>query len=233
LVQLHNFPGRVKNIGVQANPIPKAARVEFVPEWRCPTSDCSRWIHMEFPLRDVERSGWMPFLFKVNAFMADGSHWHTLTGWQANVQNGKPPLGTGTPWLRVRGDTWLENTTPGGSKYSTANIDKAEFPWNATTGEPIPKSGIWRPTVFFQGKKFGQVLIDPALHANPPNLGWEVYKGPYLWRTLTIDTTRLTNGKHRMLLISCHNHDSGRENCGVLAVPFIVQNKTWGPYYPS
>jgi hypothetical protein len=70
------------------------------------------------------------------------------------------------------------------------------------------------------------VLIDPALHANPPNFGRIVLSNNGRWdrwEKLSIDTTTLTDGKHRLLIGGCDTRPDGK-NCGVLVVPFTVSN---------
>ena len=123
---------------------------------------------------------------------------------------------------QITGSSWFTN--PGGSKYARAEIAEADFPWNAATGELVPLSGTWRPRVSFD-KAQGLVLIDPALHADPPSRGLVAYEGAGGKQTLSIDTTTLRDGQHRMLLVNCDPRPAGR-HCGVLVVPFLVRNGT-------
>lgn len=249
-LQLHNVPGKVNpNFNVElyqmGGPTGGTMR-RFIPSGGdCAVADCDRWLHIDFPLSEATESGWVEFEMWQIVEMRNpdgtktGQSWYNLTRWFFNLQNGKPPRTDvfgipETPVVWTGGDTWLEQMTPNtGTKYSHARIHDGSFPWDYDTGQPIPVSGLWRPVVWFNGDE-GQVLIDPALHANPPNFGTEIWKGVPTHNPATgakprgmfidVDTTQFTNGPHRMLLISCDIRTNGQDNCGVLVVPFIVDN---------
>ena len=88
------------------------------------------------------------------------------------------------------------------------------FPWDPVTGQSKPMSGIWQPEVFFEGDT-GFAYLDAALHANPPTKT-VVYEGPgYAWgrfgfSRLRIDTTKLTDGPHKLLIGTCNIEDPRR-----------------------
>lgn len=237
-VQLHNVPGVVQhlNVGTYAPGTGGTLLLTF-PQDDCPTVDCDRWVHVDFPLSQVPKSGWVEFNIYPIVFLTDangvktGQKWYNVPRWFLDVQNGAPAQSPPLPanQIRIGGDTWL--TAEGtGTKYSEARIMNWSFPWDLSTGEPVPVSGVWSPEVWFNGDE-GLVLIDPALHAVPPDMGIQVWEGVPVATgqnpkrmTITIDTTTLTDGAHRMLLISCDDRPSGARNCGVLVVPFIVDN---------
>ena len=82
-----------------------------------------------------------------------------------------------------------------------------------------------------------QIAIDPNLHASPPNPGITVVDantsctpgttgchGPRR-ATFSIDTTKLPNGPHKLMLRSDAKDTSrGATNSGAFVAPFIVQN---------
>jgi hypothetical protein len=116
---------------------------------------------------------------------------------------------------------------------------REDVPWNEATGELTPLSGTWTPTVQFEARQ-NFVYVDPALHATPPNHGTVVYEATttntgYHTQELSIDTTTLSNGLHR-LLIGTGNVAQNGTHSGVLVVPFVVQNEQPPPpaaYHPA
>lgn len=243
-VQFHNVPGIVQNFHVgtyvPAAGVPGAGESVFIeiPMDNCPAEDCDRWIHVDFPLAEVPSSGWTEFHMypTVNLVDANGvkirQHWYNVPRWFFDIQNGAPPRDPplAANKIRIGGDTWLSPEGGVGAKYSEARIHTPSFPWDLSTCQPIPVSGVWSPQVWFDGDE-GRAIIDPALHAHPPNLGWEVWRGVPVATatkpkrmTIDIDTTRLTNGPHRILLISTSIRPSGMRNSGILVVPFTVSN---------
>lgn len=232
-VQLHNVPGVVKEfrtIAYQMGGGSAAAVFSTVPS--CANTDCDTWVHVDLLLDRLTYSGWANIWPGLFIRMDDGQQWYNVPRWFVNIQNGKPtrpnePSFGGQPRIWIGGDTWLPAVAPA-SNYSPAEILIADFPWNFTTGQAIPVSGIWQPRVWV-GKSadiHGMAMIDPALHANPPSHGTMVYDGPGgSLRTLTIDTTALSNGPHRLSLVACNVVRSDfDEHCGVLVVPFTVDN---------
>lgn len=234
-VQLHNVPGTVTKMRVflyQMGPV----QVEMIPPpiEHCPTADCDIWVHVDFPIGKVTTSGWGQIGIWVDVDM-EGKQWYNIPRWFLNAQNGAPlrtnePSFDRHPRITIGGDTWLAPGAVSHTNYSQASIAIEDFPWNFETGELIPISGTWTPDVDFaftntRVARTGKALIDPFLHAVPANLGIVIYDGPGGRRQLSIDTLSLTDGKHRLLLVSCNpSFPGGFENCGVLVVPFLVAN---------
>jgi hypothetical protein len=87
-----------------------------------------------------------------------------------------------------------------------------------------PLSGTWRINVRFD--RPGQLaLVDPDLHNGERGLVVHEAAGQpaHSRRTLRIDTTRLANGVHKLLLASS-NGGMLSEHTGVLVLPFLVRN---------
>lgn len=233
--QLHNVPGDVGplRVGTYA-PGTGNSLINNVPSGgNCSEVDCDRWVHADFPLSDVASSGWVEFQIYPIVFSVDetgdrtGQKWYNVPRWYLNIQNGAP-AGDAPNQIRIGGDTWLTSSGQDGGNYSEAQIATEDLPWDFTTGEMITVSGTWAPDVNFDhtpAPGFGLALIDPHLHASPPDMGTVVYDGPGGDVALSIDTTQLSNGLHRLLLRSCNpNITGGFTNCGVLVVPFLVDN---------
>lgn len=69
-------------------------------------------------------------------------------------------------------------------------------------------------------------VLDPDFHALPPVPGSALLSGngPLARTTLTIDTTKLVDGAHRLVLRSDCETPSGSTNSGVGVVRFVVSN---------
>jgi hypothetical protein len=233
-VQLHNVPGRPLKMTVSTYQVAPVQLVLDPPIESCPTADCEAWVHVDFPLADVASSGWVQFLIAVSVELDAGVEWYNLPRWFFDLQNGAPrrqdePSFEGHPQVTIGGDTWLPGN--GHTNYSQATIQPEDFPWDFQTGELIPLSGPWTPMVQFGryselwATTLGHAMIDPRLHAHPIDQGVVVYDGAGGPQELSIDTTLLGNGQHRLLLSACDTtRPDGIENCGVLVVPFLVAN---------
>lgn len=102
--------------------------------------------------------------------------------------------------------------------YQTATIDPADHP---SEGECF--SGTWNVGVDLDqsGTSGYMVLIDPGIHNG--NLGTVVKQGVQYDGPVSIDTTELTNGWHR-LMVESHRTVEAKSNAGVFVLPFRVCN---------
>jgi hypothetical protein len=224
-VKLHNMPGTPGRLTVRAYGDTGGPDGPIVP--RCATADCEYSYGYDFPLSRLRYSGWREVQVYVPVNNADGTKQYNSTRFYVNFDVPKPaaPRGsTGTGLQNVGGDTWYSSMP---AKYARANMLRADVPWDEATGALTPVSGTWTPRVTFE-KKQNFVYIDPALHATPPSHGTVVYertttRSGYHAQRLAIDTTRLANGLHRLLIGSSNVAASGT-NTGVLVIPFIVDN---------
>jgi hypothetical protein len=227
-IQLHNMPGVAGRIFLDAyGDLQHDVQSPNTQQWTCPSADCERWVGVDFPLGRTKYSGWREF----NIFMlwntTDGHYQRNVARYYVYIKNGKPPApagSTGSVVDDVGGDSWFVAPGPNG-KYAAARIARADIPWQEPTMSPRTLSGVWRPTVEF-GQEKGFVFIDPALHAVPLNKGLVVYNatGPRGRRVrISVDTPRLANGPHRMLIGTCNKQPEG-QHCGTLVVPILVAN---------
>jgi hypothetical protein len=161
----------------------------------------------------------------------DGHPQITYSHWQLNVDNGKPPptapgaaLESAKQADLIGGDSIYPFAT--NTDYARVLVKRADFPWDPVTGAYIPKRGVWQLPVNFQHDN-GFAYVDPQLHAMPPSHGTVVYDGPATpeaVRTVPIDTTKLTDGMHKVLLGTCNTHVEGGKHCGTLVIRFLVKN---------
>jgi hypothetical protein len=232
-IQLHNMPGTAVNLRLAA--YGDAQHETTVPnkgKWTCPQADCTVWTTATFPLSKPDFSGWREFHVFLIVNNADGKKQYNITRYYLTLANGKPAgtldkTGTFTNYWASSpgGDSWFNSDFPT-TKYAKAVIGRNDFPYTADL-KPKPVSGIWTPEVRFTVPE-GFAYIDAALHASPPNKGTVVYEQLHVTSPTTtrlrIDTTRLTNGTHRLLLGSCNPIPVEGKHCGTLVVPFLVAN---------
>lgn len=234
-VQLHNVPGDPVWFKMQAYQLGNAPAIflkgadQPLPDG-CTQVDCDEWFHVEYPLSEINSSGWADFHLLYAVMMDNDVRWYNLNRWSLYVENGQPVDSTPMSQVlvdRVIGDTWISN--PGGTNYSATWINWADYPWDEITGELTPLSGTWTFDASFccshAETTTGFATIDPALHADPADLGTVIYDGPSGVHTLEIDTTQLDDGEHKLLLAAC-NPEVAQDltNCGILVVRFLVKN---------
>lgn len=175
--------------------------------------------------RRINGSGLQQFRFRAFVREPDGTGARTSTSLHAYVVNDRPArtLYTdhgGYDYLRGRG--WYTD-----AQYASAYLEGA-----SQLLRPI--RGVWTPTIHFQpGENFDGtppmrmsgyfVGLDSDFHHDRPGVivaqGNGEYHGP-----VRIDTTKLTNGWHRLFLKGEQRMPDGHTNAGVLATYFFVQN---------
>lgn len=236
-IQYHNLTGytpylRADMYGDRSYDVPRPLWTSI---YHCDTVDCDNWVSFDVPLENLQYGGVhelniYPIVQEAQQGVGPWEKQYPISRWYLNVVNGKPdpPAGSVAAIVRqnadkVGGDSWY--ATSSGGKYARVWLDSSEIPWNHETGELVAISGIWTPTVHFE-KRHNFVYIDPALHATPPNFGTIVYD--HLNPTgeakkVSIDTTKLTDGIHR-LLIGTGNPSSSGTHSGTAVFRFLVNN---------
>jgi len=178
---------------------------------------CTFWVTTHVDTRTT-LDGWHEFRFKPRVRFRNGDRMMTSTGWPALIRNGRrvgdenrDSIGA----LVARG--WYER-----HGYQTPILRNAR---DAIRG---PLSGVWEPKVWLvkggQGYPSTRVgaYVDPDFHNDDPGIvilsrRW-AYKG-----SLTIDTTKLMNGWHRLVLRVTARHND-RNNSGIEVIFFNVRN---------
>ena len=232
-VRLHNMPGNVEYMKVRAYG-DYDHQVDL--PWHCPTADCVRTVHVDFPLDKLRYSGPHGFLFGVYAKNTDGHSQITSTNWALTIDNGKPPPPAGSTAAivaseheRVGGASYYPAAT--NSDYARVFVKRDHLPWDPATATNRVKSGIWELDAYFQHAD-GFAYVDPQLHANPPSKGQVFYEAsgtPNSHRRLSIDTTKLIDGVHKLLIGTCNTAPADGDSCGTLVLRFEVRNDTVRP----
>ncbi len=202
--------------------------------WTCPTpGTCTRWRSQTVDPSPFTTDGRKEIRFRFFSDVKDGSGEARMTAslnWQFVLD--RPTVSTVDDYDRnsyLRGKGWYSNP---GTK-SSGGYCEPDF-----LSVPIPDTGVsgtWRPSVkmVWHGSSNDPLIatrearLDPDFHADPPNPGTLLMSGAGEFQgSLTIDTTRLNNGTHKLFLRSvCHDvHGRGSDIHGVLIVPFGVAN---------
>jgi hypothetical protein len=213
-VILHDNPGVLTHVNIGAAGEWGSIRsVALSPNWRCATT-CTRWFRVSVDTRKIPRDGRQEFRFRAQVKEPDGKEMIASTGWLAYVANGRTIQHYRSSWsAEARG--WYTD-----AGYANAKID--DLPMSAV-------SGVWRPSVRMTAGSGGvpvtsyRVILDPDFHAG--KRGTTIRSGSGSFRgSVTIDTTKLSNGKHKLVLIADAATSVGSTNRGVMVVPFIVRN---------
>ena len=203
------------------------------------------WVHEEWPT-DPSQCGISDakcganssgvhgiYIFPISDWSNGNKDWSYGTWW-LNIQNGAafvPPAGDTTQ--NLGGESEFTTPSDAGGKYARAFIENADYQkaWDPVTGAK-PLSGTWTIHTHAGDSGFNdfRVLIDPHLHASPPDNGMVIQLDGSPG-TFNIDTTKLTDGVHYLLLATRRQDkpDSTVAWWGVLKVPFLVQNGTPPP----
>jgi hypothetical protein len=219
LVQLHMNPGVLTKVdlSVFGNSL-DANQVAALPNFTCPTAHCNLWYHLDYDTTRIPVDGYLEFRFHARVTSPDGTVGFTSTGWQATIANGQ-----GRPVRNYRTPPHIEAR----GWYTGTDYENARITSNLPTG---PVSGLWTFNVKLAKGSGGStpthvlVTVDPRFHDVPVYRGRVIfeqdaaYTGP-----ITIDTTTLSDGPHRLLLRTDSTIASGTGS-GVLVVPFQVAN---------
>lgn len=215
-VIMHDNPGRLThiNIGV-AGEWGSIRSVALTPDFKCgATNTCTKWYRVYVDTRKVPRDGRQEFRFRAQVKEPDGKEMVASTGWLARVANGKP--------IQHYRDSWSAEARGWYTGVGYANAKIESLPMTA-------RSGMWYPAVRMTAGSGGipvtsyRIVLDPDFHAG--NNGITLRSGSGSFRgTIAIDTRKLRNGKHRLVLIASANASVGSTNKGIQVVPFTVSN---------
>jgi hypothetical protein len=233
------------NFIVEVQGLYKGSNLRNLGLWKgvpCATMQCDGWISTDFDYSSAP-SGWGNLNTFIQTFFTDCAagppncrQMRTLNHWPINFVTNVPSVAPGTEGLTAPpndytgGESWFTRDE-GGSAYARTFVQRAELAklWNPDTGQLVPKSGTFNITI--TGEKDGnRAMIDPAMHAMPPVLGKVLVDEPpvtgayaYKGFTLAIDTTKLTDGIHKLAFQNIYKRAAG-EQSGVIVLPFLVAN---------
>ena len=198
----------------------------------CGTSDCEFWTPYDMDLSTLPYSGWTIIRLRSYVLEEDGDTALATDSWLVYVSNGKTRKDQTLRCLtcsEARG--WYGTVLRGANDRGYENAE-------LRTLVPATVSGVWTPTVktsFTGGTVVGGatdhtiVTVDPGFHAIPPNMGIVLRDATGAYNgTVSIDTTTLANGTHKLVIISQTDwNDSlapGIQASGVEVIPFVVAN---------
>jgi hypothetical protein len=243
--RVHNMPGELRYLVQKLYGEPNGTSLyKFGTDGvRCPTADCVFQIHTDVDLSVAQYSGLQALTIGaqvLNEPGADGERHAQMTSpyfpLYIDDNGGQPPVAGELDQARVMlnnrgllGDTYYPSIP---ESYAQVGLARADLPYVESSLAPKPVSGTWTPRVFFE-KDTAFAYVDPKLHASPVDLGLVVLDeniSNNSFRDLSIDTTRLENGWHRLLVGTCNLDvaagsppDVG-DHCGALVVRFQVAN---------
>ncbi len=191
---------------------------------------CSTWVRFTHELSSFEQTGLEEM--RIRTFVPERPRTTAPTGpvqqntslnWQVRVVGtGRPPSDvTRQPYLRGKG--WYTHSLYCEAAYLSVPVPSS------------PLSGVWSPQVQLDTHSSDEsqpvshvgAWVDPDFHASPPVEGRVLLDraGTLPATRLRIDTTKLSNGVHRLHLRSdCRDGVMRSTNSGVLVVPFRVRN---------
>lgn len=238
VVKLHDNPGVLHFVRIHvldgAGRNTQAVRVNV--NQTCPTPDCTYVVPADLNTNVAATDGYANFRAAAIVMHPESGGTKSFAGaaWPLYIDNGKRVRDAISP-LRLAGSSW----------YTGALYNEAEF---LSPLPDAPVSGVWTPSVAMRpgaggrtGFRHAFASVDPSFHASPPSDGFVVLdqQGQFIGK-LSIDTTQLTNGPHKLFLRSdapcdgtkgndCGKKPNGTSNnvsthSSAEVIPFVVQN---------
>ena len=185
----------------------------------CPVGTCTGWVHLDVDTRLISSDGLQEIRLRAYVDEPDGNIMHSSINTLANFRNGNPVSDLERRAYQ-RGKGWYT-----GSGYCESDV---------VSDLPVgPVSGVWSPALRIVDHGAADdlpvthhsVRIDPDFHAVPPVPGTILVEGSGPWAgSVAIDTTKLADGRHRLVLRADCDDPRGSTNSGVLVVVFTVAN---------
>jgi hypothetical protein len=182
----------------------------------CPVGVCERWITFELRPDQFQHSGLQELRFRAFADTPDGNRMTASINLQLYVENGQSE-DTVARYPFFRGKGW----------YTDFEYCEGGF-----LSVPVPEvvSGTWQPSVRVVDHDASQpvsgysVHIDPHFHEGHGGLVVVSGAGQLPTNALSIDTTRLANGFHRLVIKADCATPVGSTNSGLAVIGFVVTN---------
>jgi hypothetical protein len=218
-VIMHGNPGTLLDMSVVFKGTDYETTVaKVVPAWRkCAETTCEQWLNAPIDITKFGHSGLQEIRFRVFVDEPDGQRMHTSINWQTSIANGMSKADvTRMPYLRGKG--WY--TGFGYCEPDILSIPLPDKPVSGTLKLRVQQidhgSGDVDPS-------HHRVALDSDAHAGIPGTVLVEGDGSLAARDIDIDTTKLSNGPHRLVQrVDCR---SGEQiNSGVLVLRFEVNN---------
>ena len=215
---MHENPGRLADVSVVLKGTDYEITVDKIaPTRRRCASTCEQWI--DVPLRPAmfRHSGLQEVRFRVYVDEPDGNRMHASLNWQLRVRNDKSRADvTRFPYLRGKG--W----------YTDFGYCEADLLTRPLPDAPVSGDLVLRVRQVDHGSDdvdptHHLVALDADAHAGLPGTVLVEGAGPLRKTPLTIDTTALADGLHRLVQrVDCREGD--QVNSGVLVFTFETDN---------
>jgi hypothetical protein len=219
-VTLHHNPGKLADLSLVFKTANSEQTVyKAAPGIRtCPVDQtCATTVDVPIDIMKFDRAGLQEIRLRVYVDQPDGKRMHTSMNFQTYIENGKTRSNVSRqPYLRSKG--WYTD-------YGYCEPDVLSVPLHDK-----PVSGLWNVKV--QQVDHGSTDVDPTWHtvridANShlglPGTILADGPGPLPATTFAIDTTKLSNGVHRLVQrVDCTK--GNQTNSGVSVIQFVVQN---------
>jgi hypothetical protein len=186
----------------------------------CPSGTCAAWSHEDVDTRKLSYDGRQELRIRAYTEIPDGNVMHSSINALMVLENGKPT----NPLDRrayQRGKGW----------YTDSGYCEASF-LSAVPYAPV--SGTWTVKVKIEDHGASEDLavtrhtirLDPDFHAEPPVPGKIISdgSGQLAETSLSIDTTSLADGPHKLHMRADCDDPRGSTNSGVLVIPFVVSH---------
>jgi hypothetical protein len=185
----------------------------------CPTGTCTSWIHLDVDTHLIVNDGLEEIRIRAYTNEPDGNIMHSSINTLAYFENGYAVSNLDRRAYQ-RGKGWYT-----GSGYCESDV---------VSDLPVaPVSGVWTPQLQIVDHgaaddlpvTHSSVRLDPDFHATPVIPGTLLSDAAAPWTgSVAIDTSTLTNGRHRLVLRADCDDPRGSTNSGVLVVFFTVAN---------
>lgn len=194
------------------------------PNFRTYAQDHVFWYHVECDTARWSADGAPEMRMRARVRDPQGDRQFNSTGWPLSGENGKTPESSERSHRALNilvGRGWYDH----GIEYSNAEFQ--------SSGQLLtPRSGIWRPTIRTLAPSGEPITrsyayLDPDFHHG--SHGTLILDDPGDYRgAVTIDTTALSNGPHRLVIRADSDITGGFPtpgvNSGIMSVTFQVQN---------
>jgi hypothetical protein len=185
----------------------------------CPVGTCTSWVHLDVDTRLIVNDGLEEIRLRGYTNEPNGNIMHASINTLAYFKNGNPLSDLDRrPYERGKG--W----------YTGAGYCESDVLSDLPVG---PVSGVWTPQLQIVDHgaagdlpvTHSSVRLDPDFHAMPVIPGTILIDASVPWTgSVAIDTSTLTNGRHRLVLRADCDDPRGSTNSGVLVVFFTVGN---------
>jgi len=209
---MHENPGVLKKLAIQVWNGGTGASASKTLGYRC-ADTCVYWVHLDVDMGKHPYSGWQEVRIRPTVVEPDGNQLVGSTSYQVYVQNGHP-VKSYRPADFLQGKGWYSQTG-----YAQARIT-SPLPTGPVAGKWTIQIGCDASSKPVTGCG---VYIDPDFHANSDGRVQLSVKGG--WKgSVTIDTTQLANGMHKLVVRSAVGDPRGSTLFGLLGVTFEVKN---------